>query len=387
MNIAFITSMKYGLSQFIFRDIEAFDRKGHGIKLIALRKAAGLYNPPPGWTVISPAWAHLIWKQLRFLLRHPVMYLHALLISLTTLSMADLLFAVGFAENMTDVEVMYAYFGDHKLFIGYYLKLITGIPLVVSIRAYELYNNPNRRLFPRALAACDSIVTISDHNRDYLVNHFGIPAGRIEVVRQILDLEAFQPRPRIKILIVGFFTEKKGHEILFRALKLMNRNDVELWVVGDITPDVTPIDCRQLARDIGVEHQVAFFGVQQGAALRALYRECDIFCLPSRTAQDGDREGFPNVIAEAMAFGKPVVSTYHAGIPEVVDSLLVEENNVEQLAAALNTVCDSAELRVEQGRKNRARVEQMFSGTNNDRLESILNQYTKRSMLPAQPLS
>ena len=78
------------------------------------------------------------------------------------------------------------------------------------------------------------------------------------------------------------------------------------------------------------------------------------------------------MVAEAMAFGKPVVATRHAGIPEAIDAVLVDENNVEQLAEALNTVCDSVELRRQLGDRNRATAEWLFSLANNDKLEEIL---------------
>jgi colanic acid/amylovoran biosynthesis glycosyltransferase len=385
LNIAIITSMKYGLSQFIYRDIVALEQKGHNITLFTVRNTKGLYNPLPSWNVISVTWLQIILSQFHFGIRHPARYWQLLATALSTNSIIDLLFGVAFAEQTGDCEVMYAYFGDHKLFIGYYCKLITNIPLIVSIRAYELHNNPNPVMFTKAIHACDYVVTISNYNRDYLIDHFNIPANRIEVVRQILDLNEYQSKPKMTILIVGFFSEKKGHEILFKAYQKLSRDDIELWVVGDATPDVTPVDCRKLAKDLGIEKQVAFFGVQEGVALRALYRQCDIFCLPSRTASDGDKEGFPNVIAEAMAFGKPVVTTRHAGIPEVVDAILVDENNVDQLAQALNEACSSAALRTELGVRNRAKIERLFSPDNNDRLEAILSQFSRQHTYVAAP--
>ena len=195
----------------------------------------------------------------------------------------------------------------------------------------------------------------------------------IDMVRHIIDIDPHNLQEKIKILIVGYFAEKKGHEFLFKALKKLNRNDLEVWVVGEMTPDVVAVDCRRLAKDLGVDHQVAFFGEQRGNALWALFRECDVLCMPSRTGQDGDREGFPTVIAEAMAFGKPVVGTRHAGIPEMLDEvLLADEQNVDQIAEALARICDSEEMRREVGEKNKKLVAEHFSPRNNDLYEQML---------------
>ncbi|MEM7033636.1 MAG: glycosyltransferase family 4 protein, partial [Chloroflexota bacterium] len=345
MKIALITSMKYGLTQFIFRDTKALADKGHLVRLFTLRNNPGLYNPLPEWEVVPAAMGKMVIDQFAFFFQKPGLYLQLLKTALTTKSIASFLIAVSFAKHMDDIDVIYSYFGDHKLFVGYYLKRITQTPLLVTIRAYELYNNPNNKMFIKALAYCDRVVTITEYNKAYLNEHFEVPNENMDIVRQIIDLEAYKNVPKIKILIVGFFSTKKGHDILFKAIKQLNREDIEVWVVGDQAPDRILVDCKQIVKELGVEDQVVFFGAHGGNALRAFYRECDIFCLPSRTDQYGDKEGFPNVIAEAMAFGKPIVSTKHAGIPEAIDQILCDENNVEQLAEALDKVCNSVELR------------------------------------------
>lgn len=372
MKIGLITSMKYGMTQFIFRDMEGLWCKGHEIRVFTLHNRPGLYQPRAEWPVTRVAPLQVAAGVFRQLFSAPRLFLPLLKEAWRDGGLVDLAAAAAFAAQIGDCDLIYAYFGDHKLFVGYYAKRLTGRPLAVTVRAYELYTNPNPTLFVKALAACDQVLTITDYNRTLLTEKYGVPADQIEIVRQIVDLDQFQARATIKILIVGFFAEKKGHDILFRALKALGRPDVECWVVGDTNQTVLGVDCRQQARDIGVDDQVAFFGAQKGNALRALYNACDIFCLPSRPDHQGGKEGFPNVIAEAMAFGKPVVSTYHAGIPEAIDIWLVDENSVEQLTAALEDACRSAARRAEIGAHNRRRAEQMFSPANNERLEAIL---------------
>lgn len=364
--------MKYGLAKFIFRNVQALINKGNDVRLFTLYNKPGLYNPLPEWDLIPVNLLRLGWRQLIVFCKKPDKYLRLLLQSIQDRTFVNFLLAVYFTEKMKDRDLIFVQFGDHKFFVGYYCKKLLGIPLVVIIHAYELYKNPNPNFFKKALQYCDHIITISDYNKELLVNKYGADNTNIEVVRLTLDLEAYKQTKKINILVVGYFAEKKGHEILFHAVKKMARSDIEIWVVGDITPMVTAVDCRKLVQDLGIESQIAFFGPQRDNALRALYRESDVFCLPSRKDRDGDCEGFPNVIAEAMAFGKPVVTTRHVGIPEAIDAILVDENNVAQLAAALNQVCDSVELRTQLGAQNRRRAEQMFSSSNHDRLVQIL---------------
>ena len=134
----------------------------------------------------------------------------------------------------------------------------------------------------------------------------------------------------------------------------MARDDVVVWVVGGGTWDNKGyVDIKGLAENIGIEKQVVLFGKVTDEVLKELYGKCDIFCLPSRIGSDGNREGIPVTLMEAMAYGKAVISTKHAGIPELVDDILVEENNVTELTAAIERLLDNPELCGKLGERNR----------------------------------
>jgi colanic acid/amylovoran biosynthesis glycosyltransferase len=326
MHLGIIASMKSGLEHFIYREMCEFAKRGATISVFPTKQRPGLYQPPRDWQVHRWNIAKVIGSQPWRLLRWPAQYLRLLIEALRYRALADFLVAMYFAPQMQNVDVLYATFGDRKLFVGYFGKRLLNKPLAVTIHAYELYQNPNPGLFPIALAACDQIITVTEYNRELLCNRFGLSRSQVDVVRLSVDLAEYRPSRRFVVLIVAFFVEKKGHETLFEAVRRMGRDDVEIWVVGGAGGSSNQVDVPALAKAVGLDAQVAFFGKLRGPALRALYRECDVFCLPSRFDSHGEAEGFPTVIIEAMACGKPVVTTRHVEIPRIVEQILVDEN-------------------------------------------------------------
>lgn len=387
MQLGIIASMKKGLEHFIYREVCVLADQGATISLFPTKQGPGLYGPRPEWNVVCwTVWSVVLSQPLRFATM-PVRYLAVLFEAIRYGALVDFLLAAYFAPHLREVDAIYATFGDRKLFVGYFGKRLLGKPLAVEIHAYELYQNPNPRLFPVALAACDQIIAATEYNRELLRDRYGVAPERVQVVRYSVDLTAYRPAQKFVILIVAFFVEKKGHEVLFEAVKKMGRDDVEVWVVGGSGGSESKVDVHAIVQKLGLESRVAFFGKLSGTALTAVYHACDVFCLPSRHDRRGDAEGFPNVIIEAMACGKPVVTTRHVEIPRIVEQLLVKENDADGLAEALEHVYASAALRERMGRRNRELAEEYFSTDNVVRTMSLLHGLTNVGKKPSSAAS
>jgi colanic acid/amylovoran biosynthesis glycosyltransferase len=160
----------------------------------------------------------------------------------------------------------------------------------------------------------------------------------------------------------------------------MTRDDVMLWVVGGTAYSDNSLDLHQMIEDLDLHDKVHLLGRKSGIDLDMVFKGCDIFCLPSITEvyEDGkprEREGIPVALMEAMAWGKPVISTRHAGIPELVEEILIDENDVSGLINALDHLLDHPEKWEEMGRKNREIIDARYRKENVSQLVDLLNKF------------
>ncbi|MEW5946207.1 MAG: glycosyltransferase [bacterium] len=198
-----------------------------------------------------------------------------------------------------------------------------------------------------------------------LIHHLAVDTGRVK--RRVSE----PPGEEIRITFAGRMVEKKGAEFLVRAFEKVLKSCVNarLDLAGDgpLLPRV-----RELVERLGLGDAVRFHGMRSRDEVLALMEAAHVFALFSVTSAGGDREGTPTVLIEAGAVGLPVVSTIHAGIPEIViegeTGFLVPERDVTEFAKRLVILCGDRDLRARMGAAARLRIESEFS------LETVIKQ-------------
>jgi colanic acid/amylovoran biosynthesis glycosyltransferase len=237
--------------------------------------------------------------------------------------------------------------------------------LVVSFRGADLTKNSRHGKYERVLGEADQILTVCASFRERLITEGGDPA-RVRVHRSGISICQFPYVPRTlspgepaRLLATARLVEKKGVVHLLGAVAHLKRAgyQVHLNIIGD-GPLRSRLEAEALRLQISSE--VKFLGARGSDEVVRLLHSHHILVAPSVTASDGDQEGIPNSLKEAMATGMPVVSTWHSGIPELVEDgrsgFLVPERDEEALADRLAWLIDHPESWEGMGQEGRAKV-------------------------------
>lgn len=229
--------------------------------------------------------------------------------------------------------------------------IVSG-PMSVAFYGYDITRETQKhgdRVYDRLFERASLLLP----NSQYLATRLqkaGAPPEKVRVHRLGIRLDDFpfvdrggRTGPPI-LLAVGRLVEKKGFEHLLRAMRLAgDRNVFRARIVGD---GPLRASLEDLVESSGLSDRVEFLGWRTGREVSELMAEADLFVAPSVTARDGDMEGMPLVITEAMATGLPTIGSRHSGIPEVVmdgdNGLLVDERDEQGLADALAFFSDPA---------------------------------------------
>ena len=263
-------------------------------------------------------------------------------------------------------ERIHAHFAHDPALVGLLAHRLTGISFSLTAHARDLYGIPPAALAARARAA-RAVVTCCAANAEYLRRTVG--GARLHLVHHGVDLERFHPRPRSLesrrplILSVGRLVEKKGFfDLLDACAELAGEGRTFHCAIYGDGPLREALQAR--CDHLGLAETVTLAGARSQRELVRLFQRADVFALTPFITGDGDRDGVPNVLVEAMACGVPVVSTAVGGIPELVrhgeNGLLAPPHDAPAVARHLGELLADVDRRHAMGAKARVTVEESF---------------------------
>lgn len=257
------------------------------------------------------------------------------------------------SKKKISFDLIHAHFLNSG-FIGVELKKLYGTPLVVTAHGGDVYNTPFRDNWYNSISkyvikGADMVITVSKFNAEIL-SSLGISSKKLHIIYNGYDEKIFKLSPQLMakneiglpknkkiVLSIGNLVDIKGHVYLIEAMKkvIAKRTDVLLFIIGS---GVLEEVLRQKILKLGLSDYVFLVGRKPHEEIPVWLNASDLFVLPSLG------EGFPTVIPEAMACGKPVIGTAVGGVPEIVSNsdvgLLVKPKDSLCLADSILTALE-----------------------------------------------
>ena len=292
--------------------------------------------------------------------------------------------AIPFLKGQ-EYDIINCHFGSNALKAVYLKKLgLLKGKIVTTFHGIDITNyidSFGKDVYEQLFEVGDLFLPVSKLWQKRLIE-LGCNPEKIIVHHMGIDCQEFTFKPRqintdskINIVTVARLVEKKGIEYAIRAVaKLTNKyQNLQYTIVGD--GDLKE-SLQKLSLELNIEGIVTFLGWKDRQEVIEILRDASIMLAPSVTSKNGDMEGIPVGLMEAMAMGLLVISTYHSGIPELitdgVSGFLVPERDVDTLAAKLNYSLEHPELWQKIGLVGRQQVEKSYNINQlSDRLEAI----------------
>ena len=242
-------------------------------------------------------------------------------------------------------DIIHAHFGH----VGTYMndiKSFIDVPLLVSFYGWDYGQDLELRKadYSKMFKTANGITAMNDFMKARLIK-FGCPEEKIRIVRIWVDENlplknqtSFSTDKNINILSIGRLTYKKGYDTCLKLMHQLKIEDIPFTytILGE-----GPLEkyLKSLSNEYKLNNHVNFIGSVKRNSVGKYLNDCDIFLLHSVKGPNGDLEGTPTVILEAGLLKKPVISTYHAGIPEIIEhgksGYLTKENDIEKAKTLL----------------------------------------------------
>lgn len=405
MRVAFIVGRFPMLSQtFILNQVTGLIDRGHEVDIYAeeLGEAEKLHSDVTKYRLLERTYylpvvpKNLGWRLLKGLSLLPERVVKAPIATIRSLNFfkygslaASLwLFYTIKPALAQPYDIIHCQFGTQS-FRGRWFRIVNspGAKLITTFRGYDISQFIQERgesayqdLFQAGdffLANCEffrqKAIKIGCNPSRILVHFSGLNVNKF-----MFKLHSPSPDGKVRIVTTGRLVEKKGIEYVICALAQLVKQypNLEYNIIGD---GPLQLQLEQLIQSLNLTHIVHLLGWKDEQEIIEQLDQSHIFIAPSITAEDGNQDAPINVLKEAMAMGLPVVSTYHGGIPELVQEgvsgLLVSERDVNALAEKMEYLINHPERWTEMGQAGRAYVETHFDLDQlNDRLVEIYQQ-------------
>ncbi|MDO4784990.1 MAG: glycosyltransferase family 4 protein [Propionibacteriaceae bacterium] len=363
---------------FVVTEILAREAHGDDLRIYALRPTTDARFHPEiarvqaevSW-VPRPGKASEFWPQVSNVLLRPEIgeRFLALLPHLAELPADEVAQGLWLAEAVLEdgIEYLHAHFASLAGRMAWLAGQLTGVPYSITTHAKDIYHESvDMEWLRRICGAADRVIAISQFNDDYLRRVLDGTGARISLQYNALELDRFgyrepaAPVGPLKISAVGRLVPKKGFGDLIDAAARVNVPvEVDIAGSGELRDELQD----QIER-LGLNGRVRLLGPLTQGEVSKLVAASDVFVAPCVPAADGNIDGLPTVVLEAMALGTPVIATAVSGLPEVVrdgqTGILLNPGDVAGLAAALEKIAAGRVPLAELTANARTLIEEQF---------------------------
>lgn len=251
------------------------------------------------------------------------------------------------------ISHFHAHFATRATTVAFLASMISEIPYSFTAHAVDIFKESlSKKALKLKIENAAFVVTVSDYNKQYLSAISSESANKMIKVNNGIDLDMFreasnQAEGRFTFLSVGRFVEKKGHKVLVDACEILRREGVDFRCVMIGQGNLQSAISKAIV-DKKLDDCISLLGPKTQDEVLEQYRQSHAYVLPCTTGSDGNRDGLPVAIVEALACGIPVITTPMTGNPEVVkhghNGLMVPFDSPKETAEAMKLLLQDRNL-------------------------------------------